>query len=302
MPLTSTTPATNQLLQAPVVYVTGKGGVGKTTVAAAIAFDASRRGQRAALVEFDDGESGARTLGDARSHVAHIVLEYDKALVDTLGSVLGAKIIARALVSHSALKRLISAVPALREFAFLDRVCALACSQRYDRIVVDLPASGHALDWLRVPNAFARFLGRSPLGNLGRRIHDEVVAAGRSEVIVVTLAEPLVVKETEQLCDRLRRELGTVPALVVVNRVMQPDPDGAWEAVTSLADQSPEIADDARELLDILRARGDQADDTAYAFGLARSVEARHVVPLPDAPHDPSAAQVADWLRQEVPA
>jgi Anion-transporting ATPase len=298
--LTTTPPAKPFSLQAPVVYVTGKGGVGKTTVAAAIAYDASRRGQRAALVEFDDGEAGARTLGADRSHVSHVVLEYDKALVDTLGAVLGAKIIARALVSHSALKRLISAVPALREFAFMDRVCALASSKRFDRIVVDLPASGHALDWLRVPNAFARFLGRSPLGNLGRRIHDEVVAVGRSEVIVVTLAEPLVVKETEQLCERLRGELGTVPALVVVNRVMQPDPDGAWEAVTALAEQNPSLASDARELMDILRARGDQADDTAYAFGLARSVEARHVVPLPESPHDPSASEVAGWLNQGV--
>jgi anion-transporting ArsA/GET3 family ATPase len=289
------------LLQAPVVYVTGKGGVGKTTVAAAIAYDASRRGQRAALVEFDDGEAGARTLGADRSHVAHVVLRYDQALVETLGSVIGAKIIARALVSHHALRRLISAVPALREFAFLDRVCALASSKRYDRIVVDLPASGHALDWLRVPNAFARFLGRSPLGVLGRRIHDEVVAKGTSEVIVVTLAEPLVVKETEQLCERLKRELGTVPALVVVNRVMQPDPAGAWEAVTALSDRFPELRSDADELLDILRARGDQADDTAYALGLARSVQARHVVPLPDAARDPLASEVARWLRAEVP-
>jgi anion-transporting ArsA/GET3 family ATPase len=289
------------LLQAPVVYVTGKGGVGKTTVAAAIAYDASRRGQRAALVEFDDGEAGARTLGADRSHVAHVVLRYDQALVETLGSVLGAKIIARALVSHHALRRLISAVPALREFAFLDRVCALASSKRYDRIVVDLPASGHALDWLRVPNAFARFLGRSPLGVLGRRIHDEVVAKGTSEVIVVTLAEPLVVKETEQLCERLKRELGTVPALVVVNRVMQADPDGAWEAVTALSERLPELRSDADELLDILRARGDQADDTAYALGLARAVQARHVVPLPDAARDPLASEVARWLRAEVP-
>jgi hypothetical protein len=118
---------------------------------------------------------------------------------------------------------------------------------------------------------------------------------------VVTLAEPLVVKETEQLCARLRRELGTVPALVVVNRVVQPDPDGAWEAVTALAEQDPEMAGDANELMDILRARGDQADDTAYALGLARSVEARHVVPLPDAARDPLASEVVQWLRAEVP-
>lgn len=283
-------------LRAPVVYVTGKGGVGKTTVAAALAVQAARQGQRAALVEFDDGESGARALGHNPEHVTHVVLSYDRALVDTLGALLGAKIIARALVSHGAMRRLIRAVPALREFAFLDRVRELASRRQFDCIVVDLPASGHALDWLRVPQAFCRFLGRSPLGNLGRRIHEEVVADGRCEVVVVTLAEPLVVKETEQLCQRLLRELGTVPSMVVVNRIMPPDPEGAWEATQELINGRPLLAEAAREVATILAARGDQADDTAYAFGLARAVQAKRVVPLPDAAHDPSAMQVADWL------
>jgi len=288
-------------LQAPVIYVTGKGGVGKTTVAAAIAYSASRAGQRALLVEIDDGEAGARTLGKDKSHVAHMVLSYDKALVETLRSILGAKIIARALVSHHALRRLIGAVPALREFSFLDRIRSIAASKRYDKIIVDLPASGHAIDWLRVPQAFTRFLGRSPLGNIGQRIHDEVIANGTSEVVVVTLAEPLVVKETEQLCERLKNELQMVPAWVIVNRVMRPDPDGAWEAAVAISQQFPAYRDDADELLAILRARGDQADDTAYAFGLARTVHARCVSSLPDAASDPHASEVAAWLANEVP-
>jgi len=300
--VTTSEPGPSTLLQAPVVFVTGKGGVGKTTVAAALAVLSSKMGKRCALVEFDDGEAGSRALGGDASHVAHIVLQYDKALVDTLGSVLGAKIIARALVSHGALRRLIRAVPALREFTFMDRVCALASSARYDRIIVDLPASGHALDWLRVPNAFARFLGMSPLGNMGRRIHNEIVAPGRSEVVVVTLAEPLVVKETEQLCDRLRSQLGTVPAVVVVNRVVTPDPEGAWEAASSIPAIAPHLAPEAADLMEILRARDDDADDTHYAFGLARSVQARRVIPLPDAAQDPAAAMVADWIAKGAAA
>ncbi len=299
-----TTPPTepSTLFHAPVVFVTGKGGVGKTTVAAALAVQSSKAGKRSVLVEFDDGDAGSRALGAEASHVAHVVLQYDRALIDTLGSVLGAKIIARALVSHGALRRLIRAVPALREFTFMDRVCALASSARYDRIIVDLPASGHALDWLRVPQAFARFLGMSPLGNMGRRIHNEIVAPGRSEIVVVTLAEPLVVKETEQLCERLRTQLGTVPALVVVNRVVSPDPEGSWEAASSIASLAPELAPEATELMEILRARDDQADDTAYAFGLARSVQARKVLPLPEAAHDPPAATVAEWITKGIAA
>ncbi len=279
-----------------MVFVTGKGGVGKTTVAAALAVQASRAGLKVALVEFDDGQAGARTLGREVSSVTHLVLSYDRALGETLAHVLGSRILSRAIVSQRAIRRMIRAVPALREFAFLDRIRQIAADKHYDRIVVDLPSSGHALDWLRVPHAFERFLGRSPLGNVGKRIHEEIVAPGCADVVVVTLAEPLVVKETEQLCRRMRAELGLIPALVVVNRTVLADPEGAWEATRNISTAQPDLAQAAREVQQIIEARSEMADDTAYAFGLARALDAAVVLSLPEAPNDPQAAQVADWL------
>ena len=59
-------------LRAPVVYVTGKGGVGKSTIAAAIAVAMSRAGKRAALVEFDDDEAGGRSLEGEGASVTHV--------------------------------------------------------------------------------------------------------------------------------------------------------------------------------------------------------------------------------------
>jgi anion-transporting ArsA/GET3 family ATPase len=284
------------LVRAPVVFVTGKGGVGKTTVAAALALHCSRASKRVAMVEFDDGEAGARALGRDVSSISHVVLTYDRALTDALAHLLGSRILARAITSQRAIRRMIRAVPALREFSFLEAVRALASESRFDRIVVDMPSSGHALDWLRVPLAFERFLGRSPMGSMGRRIHDEIVAPGRADVVVVMLAEPLVVKETEQLMRRMRTELGITPSLVVVNRTVPPDPAGAWEAAHELACSQPSLTEAANELLLIIEARGEMSDDTAYAFGLARALDARRVISLPEAAHDPAASQVADWL------
>jgi anion-transporting ArsA/GET3 family ATPase len=297
--MTESSGATPLQTFAPAVFVTGKGGVGKTTIAAALALLFQDRGLRTALVEFEDGEAGIRALSERRDDISHLVLTYDRALVETLAAVLHAKILAKALVSHGTLKRLIRAVPALREFAFMDRVRDLVQSGRFDHVVVDLPASGHALDWLRVPQAFERFLGRSPLGLMGRNVHEALVATGRSDVVVVTLAEPLVVKETEQLCQRMRSELSMIPALVVVNRTVEPDPDGAWEAVQFLAGNVPHLGLAAADFAEILQSRGDQSDDTTYAFGLARALDATRVVALPEAAHDPSASTVASWLRNE---
>jgi anion-transporting ArsA/GET3 family ATPase len=283
-------------VQAPIVFVTGKGGVGKTTVAAALAVQASRAGQKAALVEFEDGQAGARALGRDISEVTHVVVSYDKSLVEALAGLLGSKILARAIVSQRAIRRMIRAVPALREFALLEHVRSLAAEKRFQRMVVDLPSSGHALDWLKVPRAFDRFLGASPLGVMGRQIHDEIVAPGRADIVVVTLAEPLVVKETEELCRRMRAELAIAPALVVVNRTVQPDPEGAWSAAKELAESSSALAGAARELLGVIEARAEQAEDTAYAFGLARALDARRVISLPETADDPQVGQVADWL------
>ncbi|MBI5533941.1 MAG: PhoH family protein [Deltaproteobacteria bacterium] len=294
--MTASPPAPPFHLKAPVVFVTGKGGVGKTTVAAGLAIQAARAGQTAALVEFDDGQAGARALGRDVSEIAHVVVIYDKALVEALASVLGSRILARAIVSQRAIRRMVRAVPALREFALLERVRALAAEHKYQRIVVDLPSSGHALDWLRVPKAFERFLGNSPLGNMGKSIHREIVAPGRAEIVVVTLAEPLVVKETEELCRRMRSELGIAPALVVVNRTVVADPEGAWSAAKELSTSEDGVGAAARELLQIIEARAEQAEDTAYAFGLARAMDAGHVMSLPDTPNDPVASQVAQWL------
>jgi hypothetical protein len=77
---------------------------------------------------------------------------------------------------------------------------------------------------------------------------------------------------------------------------MTPDPELSWEAARSLASSVSDLSEAAGELVTILEARGDQVDDTSYAFGLARAVDARRVISLPDSASDPPAGLVADWL------
>jgi anion-transporting ArsA/GET3 family ATPase len=292
--------AASDVLRAPVTFVTGKGGVGKTTLAAGIALDFARAGARVALVELDDDEAGKRALAGADARIGHVVAAYHPSLEETIGGIVGGALVARTLLRHSAVKRLVEAVPALREFVSLEKVRSLLASKTYDRVVVDLPASGHAIDWLRVPAAFERFLEGGPLGNLARRVREEVIAEGRSDVVLVALAEPLVIRETAELAGKLQDEIGRGPALLVVNRVSAPDAEGAIAAAERLAELAGANGDDPlpRRFVALLEARARMAEESMEALRLARGIERTRIVSLPESPADPSVLQVAAWLAQ----
>ncbi len=284
-------------LRAPVTFVTGKGGVGKSTVAGALALRAARSGARVALVEFDDGEAGARALRGADAAVGHVVVGYDGALEEAVAGLLGGALMARTLLGHGAVRRLVKAMPALREFVSLEKVRGLMAGGAFDRVVVDLPASGHAVDWLRVPGAFERFLLGGPLGALGRRLREELIEAGKSDLVLVTLAEPLVMRETEDLSGRLRAELGRGATLIVVNRAPRPDPPGAHAAAGRLAAASPGLAAPGA-FAAMLGARAALASEGSRAVAMARSVDAAALIALPEAPTDPPVVDVARWLEE----
>lgn len=291
------TPAQGVLssLRAPVVYVTGKGGVGKTTISAALALAAARNGERAALVEFDDDEAGQRALRGANAPVEHIIATFDVALEEAISGVLGTSLLAKTALKHPAVRKLTRAMPAMREFVSLEKIRRLMASGKYDRIIADLPASGHALDWLRVPGAFERFLTGGPLGMLGTRVHNEVVAKGKSEVVIVTLAEPLVIKETKQLAERMHIELGRRPSLIVVNRYAGFDTPGAVEAAEHLREASKGDPN-AVEFAALMKARADVAADAMAAVHEAKGADAGKVVAIREAPTDPLVVDVLRWL------
>ncbi len=283
---------------APAVLVMGKGGVGKTTVAAALAvLEAELRG-KAVLVEFGDGESGRRALGPKHEGVEHLVIQPAQAIERGAAPLFGSATLAKLALGNFAMRPLLRAAPAIRELAMLESVRQVVASRPGVRVVVDMPATGHAVAWLRTAKQGREFLGAGPMFELCDRVARELVAPGCASIVVVTLPERLVLEETLELCASVARDPGLEVARVVVNRVPLPLSRQALADARALASEGGALASAAGALASVLEAREAASAGAAAALEVfARGPHAVWRVPL--APVDPSARDVARWLRAE---
>lgn len=285
--------------QPRVVLVTGKGGVGKTTVAAALAVAESSR-QGATLVEFGDGDAGRRALGKhvARRGLEHLVVSSRDAVTALGTSVFGSALLARAVLTNFAVDRFLRAAPAVREVAMLEAVRRAAEDRPRRRIVVDMPATGHGVAWLRVPEQLSGLLGGGPLYDVTERLRRELLAPGKAAIVIVTLPERLVVRETLDLWRAMREAVHLTPARLIINRFPRALPAGAEAEARALAEGA------GREALRSAAALAGRA----IAVRAAAHAEAREMaalaqretsaspLTLAERPVDPDVAETAGAL------
>ncbi len=294
----SSTAAASFAPLSPIVLVTGKGGVGKTTMAAGLAEAAARRDGKAVLVEFGDGDSGKRVLGP-RTRVQHEVIDPKDALERSVGRLLGSKLLAKIFIGNFAVRRMLRAAPALRELAMLDAVGQIADAAKGKRVVVDMPATGHGLAWLRLPVQMRDLFGSGGLYELSERLVHRLVAPRQCSVVVVTLPERMVLQETLELCSALEREVGMPAARLVVNRFPGALAPEALAQARAIASAGP-LAGPGAHLVEVLEAREAARSEAIEALESAPSLglDVRPLL-LPQAAFDPNADQVAEWLIRE---
>ncbi len=283
---------------APAVLVMGKGGVGKTTVAAALATLEAETHGLAVLVEFGDGESGRRALGPTHKGVEHVVIHAAEAIQRGATPLFGSATMAKLALGNFAMRPLLKAAPAIRELAMLESVRQIVEARPGVRVVVDMPATGHAVAWLRTAKQGREFLGSGPMFELCDRVARELVAPGRASIIVVTLPERLVLEETLELCESIALDPGLEVARIVVNRVPLPLAQECLVDARALAQGGGALAQPAAALVSLLEARAAASAGAVAALEVfAHGPHAIWQVPL--APVDPSARDVARWLRAE---
>lgn len=252
---------TRGVLGPPLHLFTGKGGVGKTTVTAALAIEASRRGGRPVIVELGHRSSLAGVLGLPADRIVHAPREVlpgvfasnvatEAALVDYLARRVRSRTIARRIGQSQALATFFEAAPAVPELLTLEHVEALLA--RFDPVIVDLDATGHALMFLALPRLLAEIAPRGPIGELVRGLGALLTDRVRTRVHLVTLPLALPIEETLELHAALVARETPLGSIVVNRRGERPLAVGDDPLAQSLLARTDDASD--REALTLALA------------------------------------------------
>jgi anion-transporting ArsA/GET3 family ATPase len=262
------------LLDRRLIVVTGKGGVGKTTVAAALGRLAARSGRRTTVVEVG-GSSRVAELFGRRSRepgsevrledgLSALSIDPDLALLEWVQA-LGGRVPGRILTSSGTFQYFAAAAPGAREIVTMIKIWRLASARRGGRrspdlVIFDAPATGHALGMLRSPETFSRIARVGPIVRDTGHVRELLADPSRSAYVGVAQGTEMAVTETIELQQGLGEATGRGLDAVVVNALL-PRRFSAGEL----------------ERIDALRAngRGASAAAVAAAARAAHEVHAR---------------------------
>ena len=221
--------------QSTVVIVAGKGGVGKTTVAATVALMAARAGRRALVVDVEGTAALPALFGrdaplgyepvtleaasDGSGPVIGRTLTPDDALAEYLDDH-GLRRVSKRMTATGTLELVATAIPGIKDILVLGKVKQLeqvAPSQGTDLIVVDAPAAGHAVGFLATARGLLDAIGVGPIRAQSADVLDLLTDPRRCQVLLVTLPEETPVNEVVETAFLLEDRVGVKLGPVVVN-------------------------------------------------------------------------------------
>jgi anion-transporting ArsA/GET3 family ATPase len=220
-----------------VIILAGKGGVGKTTTAAALSVAAARAGRSVLLVELE-GKSGLGSMfgihdldGEQEVYpgVRALPLAADEALLEYLEGH-GLMRMSKRLVGTGALDIVATAVPGMKEILVLGKVKALQRAGAADVIVVDGPAAGHAVTFLLSPKGLLDAVRVGPVLAQAVEVTEMLADPDRAQVMLVTLPEETPVNETAETAEAFLDRVGLTLGPLVVNGLY---PDRPLDGLTS---------------------------------------------------------------------
>jgi anion-transporting ArsA/GET3 family ATPase len=276
----------NSLLDLDLVFVTGKGGVGKTTMAAALAEVAARRGQRVLVCEMDAKGALATAFEvseldfeptEVEPGLFAMSMSTEESLREYLRLFVKIPFIGRIGPLASTFDFVADAAPGVKEILAVGKLCFEVKERHYDLVVVDAEASGHVISQIGAPKVIAELVQVGVVREQTQWMLDILEDPARTGVVVVTTPEEMPVTESIELLERLRSETGTHPAAVIANRVLP--------AMFSRAEQpvAASIAGNPESLVAEVGAGAIAVTEASMIIEVRRSIGAGHLDRLREA-------------------
>jgi anion-transporting ArsA/GET3 family ATPase len=258
--------ARTNILQKRLIFVTGKGGVGKSTVAAALGVAAAREGKRAIVCEVAQQERMSRLferqgVGYHETEIAPNLFAFSidpqRALEEYLLMQIKVKPVYDLMFKNRVFTYFAAATPGLRELVTIGKVWELAQLDRrvkrgskYDIVIVDAPATGHGLGILRTPKTFGDIARVGPVKRQADAIYNFVTDPKLTSVCAVAWPEEMPVNETLDLQRNLKADLGLKLDRIFMNGIY-PELFTDQEAATlrDLLERDAEAGDGAAGLV-----------------------------------------------------
>ena len=229
MVMSAAVPATD-LFSKRLIFVLGKGGVGRTTMSAALGLLLARRGKRVLLFQSSTKERLGALFGKPvgeevtfiRENLWAVNTNPQAALHEYGLMVLKWETVYKMVFENRFAKALVRAIPGVDDYAVLGKAWFHTTEMqgdrpRFDTVVFDGPATGHSITMLRIPTAILTAVPEGPLTRDAARARDLLTDRERTAAVLVTLAEEMPANETVELVARLRKEIGMHPSHLIIN-------------------------------------------------------------------------------------
>jgi anion-transporting ArsA/GET3 family ATPase len=225
------TDAAPGLLDRRLLFVTGKGGVGKTTVAAALADLAVRRGKRTLICAMDAKQSLAEAFdvaplefepSEVQPGLFAMAMDTEHALREYLRLFVRIPLVGRIGVLARTFDFVADAAPGVKEILGVGKLCYEVRERHYDLVLVDAEASGHVVAQIGAPQAIRELVQVGMVRDQTEWMMALLGDPAITGLVTVTTPEEMPVTETIELLDRVAEKTNVDIAAVIANRVLPP--------------------------------------------------------------------------------
>lgn len=286
------------ILNKKLLIVSGKGGVGKTSIAAALGLIASRQGKKTLIAEVNAAERishlfGTKPIGYQETPIAEnlssINIDPRSAFEEYILEQIHSKKIFHLIFENKFVRSFLDATPGLNELLEIGKIWALTerdqnpsgTGPKYDLVIVDAPATGHGLAFLDVPQVVTKAVRVGPLKTKAASIMELIQDKSKTLLLIATLAEEMPVNETLEMLAKAKKEVKVATGPVVVNALLPPTfPEGESLRVKQALEGRPDpILSQTARVLHLFQKRS--ALQNFYINKLKLSLENKPMALLP---------------------